>query len=170
MRILVTGGTGFVGAHIIPKLVENGYNVFALTRSASSDEKLRVLGATPVRGNLENPEPLSLPSVDAVVHAAAHFRFTGPRTPYFRTNVIGTTALLKAAERAGAMTFVYVSAAGIIMDDRGSPIRNADESAPTFSNNFSAYLASKARGEASVLRRTSPAFARSRFARPRSGG
>ena len=58
MRILVTGGTGFVGAHMIPKLVENGHNVFALTRSASSDGKLRVLGATPVRGDLENPEPL----------------------------------------------------------------------------------------------------------------
>ena len=158
MRVLVTGGTGFVGAHMIPKLVENGHNVFALTRSASSDEKLRVLGATPIRGNLENPEPISLPSVDAVVHAAAHFRFAGPRAPYFRTNVIGTTALLKAAERAGATTFVYVSAAGVIMDDRGSPILNADESAPTFPNSFSAYLASKARGEASVLAANKPGF------------
>src|ERR1700728_2926780 len=151
MRILVTGGTGFVGAHMIPKLVENGHNVFALTRSASSDEKLRVLGATPIRGNLENPEPISSPSVDAVVHAAAHFRFAGPRAPYVRTNVIGTTALLKAAERAAATTFVHVSAAGIIMDDRGSPVRDADESAPTFPNSFSGYLASKARGEAAVL-------------------
>lgn len=43
MRILVTGGTGFVGAHMVPKLVENGHDVFALSRSASSDEKLRVL-------------------------------------------------------------------------------------------------------------------------------
>ena len=56
------------------------------------------------------------------------------------------------------MTFVYVSAAGIIMDDRGSPIRNADESAPTFPNSFSAYLASKARGEASVLAANKPGF------------
>jgi nucleoside-diphosphate-sugar epimerase len=151
MRILVTGGTGFVGARMIPKLIENGHNVFALMRSASSDEKLRVLGATPVRGNLENPEPLSLPSIDAVVHAAAHFRFAGPRAPYFRTNVIGTTALLKATQKAGATTFICLSAAGVIMDDRGSPIRNADESAPTFPNSFSGYLASKARGEAAVL-------------------
>jgi nucleoside-diphosphate-sugar epimerase len=158
MRILLTGGTGFVGAHMIPKLVENGHNVFALTRSASSDEKLRVLGATPISGNLENPEPLSLPAVDAIVHAAAHFRFAGPRAPYFRTNVIGTAALLKAAEKAGATTFVYVSAAGIIMDDRGLPVRNADESAPTFPNSFSAYIASKARGEASVLAANKPGF------------
>jgi nucleoside-diphosphate-sugar epimerase len=158
MRILVTGGTGFVGAHMIPKLVEHGHNVFALTRSASSDEKLCVLGATPIRGNLESPEPLSLPPLDAVVHAAAHFRFAGPRAPYFRTNVIGTTALLKAAERAGATTFVHLSAAGIIMDDRGSPVRNADESAPIFPNSFSGYIASKARGEAAVLAVNKPGF------------
>jgi nucleoside-diphosphate-sugar epimerase len=158
MRILVTGGTGFVGARMIPKLAENGHDVFALARSASSDEKLRDLGATPVRGDLESPEALSLPPIDAVVHAAAHFRFAGPRAPYFRTNVVGTTALLKAAERAGATTFVHVSAAGIIMDDRGSPVRGADESAPTFPNSFSAYLASKARGEAAVLAASKPGF------------
>jgi nucleoside-diphosphate-sugar epimerase len=108
MRILVTGGSGFVGAHMIPKLVESGHNVLALARSASSDEKLRALGAMPIRGDLETPDKLSLPPIDAVVHAAAHFRFAGPRAPYFRTNVIGTTALLKAAERAGATTFVIV--------------------------------------------------------------
>ncbi len=158
MRILVTGGTGFVGARMIPKLTESGHSVFALSRSASSDEKLRVLGATPIRGDLENPEPLSLPSIDAVVHAAALFRFAGPRAPYFRTNVSGTVALLEAAERAGATTFIHVSAAGIIMDDRGSPIRDADESAPTFPDSFSAYLASKARGEAAVLAANKPGF------------
>jgi nucleoside-diphosphate-sugar epimerase len=158
MRIFVSGGTGFIGARMIPRLVSDGHEVFALTRSASSDEKLRVLGATPIRGNLEDPEPLSLPPLDAVVHAAAHFRFAGPRAPYFRTNVVGTTALLKAAEKAGATTFVYLSAGGVIMDDRGSPVRNADESAPTFPNSFSAYIASKARGEASVLAANKPGF------------
>jgi nucleoside-diphosphate-sugar epimerase len=158
MRILVTGGTGFVGAHMIPKLVESGHNVLALARSASSDEKLRALGAMPIRGDLETPDKLSLPPIDALVHAAEHFRFAGPRAPYFRTNVIGTTALLKAAERAGATTFVHLSASGVIMDDRGTPIRNADEGAPSFPNSFSGYIASKARGEAAVLAVNKPGF------------
>lgn len=158
MRVLVTGGTGFLGARLISKLVEKGYAVFALTRSASSHDTLRALGASPVEGDLDGSKPLALPGVDAVVHAAAHFRLAGPRAPYFRTNVEGTTALLKAAEKAGAKTFVYVSAAGIIMDDRGSPILNADEGAPTFPDSFSAYLASKSRGEAAVLAANKPAF------------
>jgi nucleoside-diphosphate-sugar epimerase len=98
MKILVTGGTGFLGSRLISQLVKDGHKVFALTRSSSSHEKLRALGATSTEGDLDNGGALSLPMVDAVVHAAALFRFAGPRAPYFRTNVEGTTALLKAAE------------------------------------------------------------------------
>ena len=87
MKILVTGGTGLLGGRLIPKLVENGDQVFALARSASSHAKLRALGAFPVEGDLESEAPLSLPSVDAVVHAAALFRFSGPREPFFKAYV-----------------------------------------------------------------------------------
>jgi nucleoside-diphosphate-sugar epimerase len=158
MRILVTGGSGFLGSHLIPELVKDGHEVLALARSASSEEKVRALGAAPVRGDLESTEPLSLPAIDAVIHAAARFRFAGPREPYFRTNVTGTGALLEAADAAGAKTFVYVSAAGVIMDNRGSPIRDADETARTYPNSFSGYIASKARGEAAVLAADKPGF------------
>lgn len=123
----------------------------ALARSPSSGKRVGSLGATPVTGDLEAAEDLQLPAIDAVVHTAAYFRFAGPRKPYFRVNVDGTKALLEAAKRAGAARFVHVSAAGVIMDNAGSPIRNADESAPTFPNSFSGYVASKARAEAAVL-------------------
>jgi nucleoside-diphosphate-sugar epimerase len=158
MKILVTGGSGFLGSRLPQELVKDGHQVFALARSASSDVKVRALGATPVRGDLENPERLVLPAIDAVIHAAARFRFAGPREPYFRTNVTGTKALLDAADASGAKTFVYVSAAGVIMDDCGSPIRDADETAQTHPNSFSGYLASKAQGEAAVLAADKPEF------------
>src|ERR1700685_3382517 len=126
MKILVTGGTGLPGGRLLRKLGEGGHQIFALTRSVSSHAKLKNMGATPVDADLESGAPLALPSIDAVVHAAAMFRFTGPREPFFRTNVDGTAALLQAAEAAGAQSFVYISAAGIIMDDAGTPIHNAD--------------------------------------------
>jgi nucleoside-diphosphate-sugar epimerase len=151
MKILVTGGSGLLGGRLIPKLVEDGHQIFGLTRSASSHGSLKAMGATPVDADLESSAPLALPAIDAVVHAAAMFRFSGPRQPFFRTNVDGTAALLQAAEAAGAQTFVHISAAGIIMDDAGTPIHSADESAPTFPNHFSAYLASKAQAEPLVL-------------------
>ena len=158
MRILVTGGTGFLGGRLIPTLAGNGHQVFALTRSASSHTKLRALGALPVAADLESDVLLPLPALDAVVHAAALFRFSGPREPFFRINVEGTVKLLAAAEKAGAATFVHISAAGVIMDDAGTPIRDADESAPTFPDHFSAYLASKARAERIVLAANKPGF------------
>ena len=157
MKLLVTGGSGFLGSRLIAKLVSEQQEVLALSRSAAADEKLRTLGATPVRGDLDG-SPLTLPALDAVVHAAAHFRFAGPRAPYFRTNVDGTAALLTAAEAAGANSFIYVSAAAVVMDDRGSPLCKANETAPTFPDSFSGYIASKARGEALVLAANKPGF------------
>ena len=151
MKILVTGGSGFLGARLILKLVADGHDVLALARSASSGARVDRLGATPLTGDLERLEELRLPVLDAVVHTAAYFRFAGPRKSYLRTNVDGTKALLEAARQAGVTSFVHVSAAGVIMDDEGSPIRNADESAATFPNSFSGYIASKARAEAVVL-------------------
>lgn len=151
MRILVTGGSGFVGEHLVRRLAADGHTVLALARSARSRDKVCALGAAALPGDLDRPDELSLPAVDAVVHAAAHFRFAGPRIPYFRSNVAGTHALLNAAQRAGASTFVYMSAAGVVMDGRGSPLQNVDESATTYPKSFSAYIATKSISEAEVL-------------------
>ncbi len=113
MRVFVTGASGFLGTRMVPTLARWGHQVFALARSASSSEKVRVLGATPIMGDLATPETLSLPKIDAVVHAAAYFRFAGPRAPYFRANVGGTSSILKDALRAGATNFIYISAGGV---------------------------------------------------------
>jgi nucleoside-diphosphate-sugar epimerase len=134
------------------------HQVFALARSASSREAVRELGANPVEGDLESGNPLVLPVVDAVVHAAAVFRFSGPSAPFFRTNVDGTAKLLAAAERVGASHFIHISAAGIIMDESGTPVCRADESAPIYTKHFSAYLASKAQAELLVLAANKPTF------------
>ncbi len=156
MNILVTGGSGFLGTRLIPRLVRDRDRVLALSRSASSDAKLQALGAEPVRGDMEGS--LTLPTVDAVVHAAAHFRFAGSRSAYFRANVEGTRRLLQAAANAGATRFVYVSAGAVVMDDAGSAIRHVDETVPTFPSSFSGYIASKSQGEAAVLAADKPGF------------
>lgn len=158
MKILVTGGAGFLGGHLIPKLVVKGHEVFALTRSTKDSPKLSALGATPIVGDLDAGDSMRIPAIDAVVHGAAYFRFAGPREPYFKTNVEGTKTLLRAAQRAGAKTFVHISAAGVIMDDRGSRICNADESVRTYPQSFSGYVASKAQSEEAVLAANKPGF------------
>jgi nucleoside-diphosphate-sugar epimerase len=72
-RILVTGGSGFVGSALIPALCASGREVLALARSATASATVRELGATPISGDIMDPDSLTdLPTdLDAVVHLAA---------------------------------------------------------------------------------------------------
>ncbi|OQW43868.1 MAG: 3-beta hydroxysteroid dehydrogenase [Proteobacteria bacterium SG_bin6] len=158
MKLFVTGATGFLGQRLIVELRRQRHEVFALARSAAAASEVTRLGATPVEGDLDDSAKLILPRIDAVVHAAAYFRFAGPRAPYFGSNVTGTKALIEAARRAGAATFLYVSAGAVVMDDRGSRLRDVDETAPTYPASFSAYIASKSQAEAAVLAANAPDF------------
>src|SRR6516165_584595 len=170
MHILVTGGTGFLGGRLIAQLARDGHQVFALTRSSASHASLRALGASPVDADLESTAPLSLPAVDAVVHAAALFRFSGPREPFFHTNVDGTARLLVSAENAGARIFVHISAAGIITDDAGTPSAMPMSAHRHFRTTSRLTWQARHGLNRSYWRPTSRASAPSLFARRHSGG
>ncbi|MFJ8546620.1 NAD-dependent epimerase/dehydratase family protein [Streptomyces sp. NPDC093586] len=85
MRVFLTGGSSFVGQHLIRRLRSDGHDVVTLARSAASARKVTDVEAEPVRGDLiELPHGYStapparlehLLSVDAVVHAAARMEF-----------------------------------------------------------------------------------------------
>jgi len=57
MKILVIGGTGLVGSYLLPRLVENRHEVFALTRDENKMERIGKLGATGILGDIRNPQP-----------------------------------------------------------------------------------------------------------------
>jgi nucleoside-diphosphate-sugar epimerase len=158
MNVLITGGTGFLGQRVVVRLQREGHRVLGLARSTASQAALQRMKVEPLRGDLDVPRTLKLSGIDAVVHAAAHFRLAGPRRPFFRTNVRGTKALLAAAKKAGVRHFIGIGAAAVVMDNRGSPLDNVDESAPTFPRSFSPYIASKAQAEKLILDAHAPDF------------
>jgi nucleoside-diphosphate-sugar epimerase len=148
VRILVTGGTGFVGSHLVEALLERGHEVLCLVRDEAKARGL--FGArcpALVRGDLFDRAALrtACEGVEAVAHLAGLTSARG-RAEFFRVNAGGTRALAEAVAGAGVRRFVYVSSlAAAGPAPRGAPLRADDGAGPV-----SHYGASKRAGEEPV--------------------
>ncbi|UUX97701.1 NAD(P)-dependent oxidoreductase [Aquabacterium sp. J223] len=151
--VLVTGGSGFVGARLIERLRADGWMVRALGRSAQALARVEGLSAEAVAGDLDDAASLERAArgCDAVVHVAALFKLWGERREFEQANVQGTRRLLEAARAAGTVRrFVQVGAAAVVMGDM-APMLRASEGLPRQERRWAPYSASKARSEALVL-------------------
>lgn len=149
---LVTGGSGFVGGHLIRRLLSDGWRVLALGRSDKARAEIEALGAEPVEGDLLDRTALAgaMEGIEVVFHVAAHFKLWGPVSLFRRINVEGTRNVVDAAERAGVRRIVYVSAAAVVMG-RPEPMRGVTEDMPLHKMPFAPYAASKAEAEEVLL-------------------
>ncbi|MBX3492624.1 MAG: NAD-dependent epimerase/dehydratase family protein [Parvibaculum sp.] len=146
--VLVTGGSGFVGGHLIARLREVGWQVRGIGRSAASRAAVAAKGAEPWDADLSDPAALerAMAGVDTVFHVAAHFKLWGPRRLFRAMNVAGTRNVVSAAQRAGVRRVVYVSAAAVVMG-RPEPQRAVTEDLPLRRMGFAPYSTSKAEAE-----------------------
>lgn len=73
--VFIMGGTGFIGSEVVRALVARGDRVYGLARSASSENKLLTLGATPVSGDVYQPDSWipKLPDIDYVINVLGFF-------------------------------------------------------------------------------------------------
>jgi nucleoside-diphosphate-sugar epimerase len=130
MRIFLTGGSGFLGHHLVQKLVGEGHQVLALARSPESASSLQALGVVTITGDLRETSRWmhSLSGVDAVVHAAAPVEFWGA-WQYFESQIVDATiALYRAANHAGVKQFIYISSEAVLQDAR--PLLDITEAEP----------------------------------------
>ncbi len=122
---LVTGGTGFVGTHVVRALVARGGSVRCLARPASRRENLEGLEVEIVTGDLTDPASLAraMRGVATLYHVAADYRLWAkdPQELY-RANAGGTESILRAASEAGVSRVVYTSSvAALGLTEDGSP-------------------------------------------------
>ncbi|CAM5696607.1 Nucleoside-diphosphate-sugar epimerase OS=Streptomyces violarus OX=67380 GN=FHS41_004369 PE=4 SV=1 [Streptomyces violarus] len=157
MRVLVTGGSGFLGQEICRRLVARGTTTSSLGRRPSP--ALEQLGVRQHLGDLADPAAVSraLAGCDAVIHNAALAGVSGPLRPYWRTNVVGTRNVIDQCRAHGIGTLVYTSTASVVFRPGG--LENADERCPYPRRHLAAYPRTKAHAEALVLAADGPALA-----------
>jgi UDP-glucose 4-epimerase len=145
MKILVTGGAGYIGSHVVNALGENGHDVIVFDNLSTGHDWAVLYGKLEV-GNLEDSyhlyDLINTFRPDAVMHFAASIQVDeSVREPlkYYRNNVANTLNLLDAMDRNGIRNFIYSSSAAVY----GTPDKLLlDESVPLHPIN--PYGASKA--------------------------
>jgi dihydroflavonol-4-reductase len=140
MKAFVTGGTGFIGKHIVERLVMHGYAVTCLVRQPHKADELRKLGATITPGDITDRESMrkGMTGADIVFHCAGWYEIGVSRHAaelMEKVNVSGTENALGLAVELGIPKIVYTSTTavfgntyGIVVDEsyqRNSPFESA---------------------------------------------
>jgi len=155
-RVLVTGGSGFVGANLVSTLLDRGYHVRSFDRAPSplpEHPQLEVL-----QGDICDPGIVAaaVDGIDTVFHTAALIELLGGasatdeyRQRSFAVNVGGTENLIRAAQVAGVKRFVYTSSNSVVMS--GKRIAGGDETLPYTDRFNDLYTETKVVAERFVL-------------------
>ncbi len=159
MRILVTGGGGFLGHALCKGLVERGHEVSSFNRGFYAD--LEPLGVRQVRGDLADREAMlaAAKGVDAIFHNAAKAGAWGSYDSYYEPNVVGTQNVLDACKAHGIGKLVYTSTPSVT-HRANHPVEGLGADEVAYGENFRApYPATKTIAERAVLAANSPDLA-----------
>ncbi len=134
MRVLVTGGSGFIGSHTVKALLDHGHRPRLLVRDAARAEAvLSAAGCPPEALESRTGDVLDEASVDraldgcdAVIHAAAALGVTGARTDLAEVNVTGTRNVVGRAVARGLDPVVHLSTVAVFVPPAGPVIRTSD--------------------------------------------
>lgn len=129
---LVTGAAGFIGSHVVERLVAAGHRVRGLVRADAQEKLIRELGGEPVRGDVTKPETLrsATNGVDLVIHVAARVTDWGDWPAFETATVRGTENTLRAAAEAGVKRFVQVSSVAVYDNRVGDKLHVVPEETP----------------------------------------
>ncbi|MCX7716835.1 MAG: NAD-dependent epimerase/dehydratase family protein [Candidatus Sumerlaeaceae bacterium] len=153
-RVLVTGGTGFIGRAVVSRLVSQGWTVRSLSRRP--DEALQRLGVECHCGGIADLAAVrrACADCDAVIHTAAKTGVWGSRKEFIETNLRGTENILTACRGSRVRALVHTSSPSVVCD--GRPVEGQDESLPYPHSYLCHYSETKALAEQAVLAASGP--------------
>jgi len=157
MKVLVTGGSGYLGSAVVKALVERGYQVSCLQRGKYPH--LNQLGIDIHQGDIAEAGIVSNASKDCemIIHIAGLTGIWGPYSHYYHTNVTGTKQVIEACLHNGIRKLVYTSSPSVIFD--GSDEENVNESMSYPQHYFNHYQRTKSEAEKMVLAANSKSLA-----------
>ena len=150
MKVLVTGGGGFLGSAICSMLVSRGDNVQSISRKPYS--KLNAIGVAQFQGDLADKGAIHLAAqgCDAIIHTAAKAGIWGDYNSYYQTNVMGTKNILEVCKSLGIPKLVYTSSPSVVFNN--GDMEGVDESVPYSESYLTAYPKTKALAEQMILK------------------
>jgi UDP-glucose-4-epimerase GalE len=148
MRVLVTGGAGYVGSHAALQLARSGHEPVVFDDLSTGHRRL-AQGFELIVGNIGNRAEVApaLRDIDAVMHFAASTEVgESVRNPrkYFENNVAASLSLLEAVLQAGVRLFVFSSSAAVYGPPKSVPIREQSPCAPQSPYGFSKFTIERA--------------------------
>ncbi|KAF0094723.1 MAG: 3-beta hydroxysteroid dehydrogenase/isomerase [Puniceicoccaceae bacterium 5H] len=149
MKVLVTGGAGFLGRYIVERCLERGYEVAIFQRSAAPE--LAGRGVEVQRGSLTDQQAVerAVYGCDAVFHVAALAGIWGPYETYFDVNVRGSRHVLQACRHHHVRYLVHTSTPSVVFNRQA--FAGADESLPYGHSWLGPYAETKAIAEQEML-------------------
>jgi 2-alkyl-3-oxoalkanoate reductase len=113
MKVLVTGATGFLGHHLVCKLLQEGFEVTALARKTSDIHQLVASGVDIIQGDLTDRDSLrsAVSDVEIVYHAGAATR--GSWSDHAASTIQGTQNILEISVQSGVRKFVLISSLAV---------------------------------------------------------
>lgn len=152
MRIVVSGATGFLGGHLVARLVADGHAVIGLGRNQAAGARLAASGARFVPVDLATTSnALASETADGFVHCAALSSNWGTHAAFHAANVTGTANAIALARRLGVARFVHISSPSVYFRFADQLAVAEDMPLPPPVN---AYAESKAAAEQLVLAAT----------------
>lgn len=146
-RVLVTGGTGFTGSHLVKRLLGRGHHVRVVdNQKGLFHDEFHKLGAEIIIGSVTDRKlmDVAVDGREVVHHLAAAFReIAVPKSVYWDVNVNGTRNLLEAAVSHGVRKFVYCSTQGVHGDIKTPPGNEDSPIAPADYYQFTKYEGEK---------------------------
>jgi len=150
LKILITGGGGFLGRHIFKKLLGKGHELFSFSRS--DYPFYRANNIKWIQGDIQNFLQVknAISGKDVVFHTASKVAPWGRWEDFYKTNVTGTENVIKACQEEGVTKLIYTSSPSAVFGK--SDLLGVDESTPYPEEFLAPYGKTKAMAEKMVLK------------------